>query len=320
MTGQGITPLPIVPPPLHDERLSSWLARTADIYLVSTDDLLAHAGISQPLSQLEMGLGHSEIERLVGATAMPAGRLEDMTYKNCPAKYRGLVRLGSRDICPVCSAGMTRPPRFRSAAFAFAFWCQKHGVPLQGTDSSGIGTIGNEHLARRGAAFVRDWAMGAEKAAVSVDLTLELLLTPCRTPSPPEPWQLARLSPEKRRILALALSQARSRTVLGLVVPEYESAVAIYDRSLPKDLTGLCGASLAERYALAIGVARVMKNPAQTGARVWSGCDDFGRLRIEGRLSTRSTGHCMALAEAFGRSGNQTGTPQRRMSAANQKS
>lgn len=41
MGGEAVTPLPVVPPAVADERLSSWLARTADIYLVSPHDCAA---------------------------------------------------------------------------------------------------------------------------------------------------------------------------------------------------------------------------------------------------------------------------------------
>jgi hypothetical protein len=53
MAGEGRAPLPVVPPPFPDERLSSWLARTADVYLVSIEELRAHVGWGRPAIQLE---------------------------------------------------------------------------------------------------------------------------------------------------------------------------------------------------------------------------------------------------------------------------
>lgn len=280
MRGEGRAPLPIVPPPFRDERLTSWLERVADVYLVSLDELQGHVGWSRPALQLEINPVQADMERIAVATNSSVGRLLTMTFHDAPPRYRGLLRLGSREICPVCSRGMQRPPRLRAWSFAFSFRCDRHRQPLQSPDTRGANVMSDVGSACRGTEILSIWANGGDTTFVPVDAAISLLLAPHRKPSPPAPWELARLSPTARTSHATELSRPCSRPVLGVVVPEFNSAVPVYNQLLPGTLPGLRDAPFAERYAISIGVVRVLKNPAAAVVRILEASDAFGREKV----------------------------------------
>ena len=62
-------------------------------------------------------------------------------------------------------------------------------------------------------------------------------------------------------------------------MPEFAHAVPVYDPRLPSSITNLPNALTAERCALTIGVARVLKNPAEAAIRLLEACDEFGRKK-----------------------------------------
>lgn len=279
MTGEGRAPLPVVPPPFRNERLSSWLERIADVYLVSLDELQGHVGWSQPALQLEFEPVQADMERIAVATSRSVERLLAMTFHDAPPRYRSLLRPDSREICPVCSRGMQRPQRLRAWSFAFSFRCGQHRQLLLGFETRGISALGDEAAAGRGAEILHGWAMGTDTAMVPVDSVLLLLLSPSRKASPPAPWELARL-PVARQQEPSLLSRRCRRPALSLVVPEFTLAVPIYEQRLPTTIADLPKTPWAERYALAIGVARVLKNPADVIARILEACDEFGRKKV----------------------------------------
>ena len=283
MTGQGRAPLPVVPPPFGDERLSSWLQRIADVYLVSLDELQAHVGWIRPALQLELQPVRADMERIAAATSGSVERLFAMTFHDAPPRFRSLLRPGSREICPACSAGMQRPQRLRGWSFAFAFWCDRHHQPLSGLDMRGVSALGDNAAAHRGAEILYQWAMGRETTGVPVQAVLSLLLLPARLASPPAAWELARLPLARQREPSI-LSRRCRRLVLGLVVPEFTIAVPIYDQQLPSTIAHLPEAPWAERYAIAIGVARVLKNPAEVIRRVLVAADESGQKKIRARV------------------------------------
>jgi hypothetical protein len=279
VTGEGRAPLPIVPPPFRDERLSSWLERVADVYLVSLNELQSHVGWSRPALQLEFELVPADMERIASATHRSIERVLAMTFRGVPPRYRSLLRPGSRETCPACSRGMQRPQRLKGWSFAFAFWCDRHGEPLFGREMNGVSALGNEALGRRGAEILLQWAMEREATAVPVGSVLSLLLLPSQKPSPPAPWELGCL-PLARQHDPAILSRPCGRPVLTVVVPEFRVAVPICDQRLPSTIAGLPGAPRAERYALAIGVARVLRNLADVIGRILEVSDAFGRKKV----------------------------------------
>lgn len=280
MTGNGRAPLPVVPPPFPDERLSSWLERVADVYLVSLDGLQTHVGWSRPALQLETEPVMADMERIAAATSSSVERLFAMTFRDVPARYRSLLRLDSWKICPVCSRGLQRPQRLRAWSFAFSFVCDRHRHPLFGFEMRGISALGDEAAARRGAEILHRWAMEGDTAAVPIGSVLSLLLTPSRAASPPAAWELARL-PLAGQHEPSILSRPCRRAALSILVPEFTLAVPIYEQRLPSAITDLPNAPWAERYALAVGVARVLRNPVDAILRILEVSDDFGRKKVK---------------------------------------
>ena len=201
MGGETGVPLPVIPKALADERLSSWLARMAGIYLVSPEELLAHIGLrTKRIHDLDLDPHADDIARLAVATGVSAPRLLRMTFRDAPASLRGFINVESEEICPSC-VDEARPggsPRLREWTYPFALWCAKHGRSLKSADIGGVGVLGDEAFARRGARFWRALAMGADETTPTAAAVLNLLLTPCRSPSPAAPWELAGASPRMR--------------------------------------------------------------------------------------------------------------------------
>ena len=69
-------------------------------------------------------------------------------------------------------------------------------------------------------------------------------------------------------------------------MPEFAVAVPIYDQQLPTDIAQLSSAPSAERYALAIGVARLLNDPADMIARIEKAADEHCRKKITRDCST----------------------------------
>lgn len=299
MTGEGRGPLPIVPPPFRDERLSSWLERIADVYLVSLAELQRHVGWARPALQLEFEPAEADMERIADATNFSVERLFAMTFDDAPPRYRSLLRPDSREICPACSRGLQRPQRLRAWAFAFSFRCDRHRQPLQSPDIRGANVMSDVGSACRGAEVLFNWAKGGDTTIVPADAAISLLLAPHRRPSPPAPWELARLTHSARQAHAKELSLPCSRPVLGVVVPEFNSAVPVYNQLVPRALPGLRDAPFAERYAIAIGVARLLKDPAAAVARILEASDEFGREKVMALIDRWPAGIRTVVARGF---------------------
>jgi hypothetical protein len=285
MRGEGRTPLPIVPPPLPEERLSSWLERVADVYFVSLNELQAHVGWARPALDLEKEPVLRDLEWIASATSSSVERLFAMTSHGLPSRYRNLLRWKAGEICLACSQGMRRPPRLRTWSFAFSFWCERHRMPLFSCDTRGVSALGDYWAARRGGEILSRWAMEKDTAEMPVESVLSLLLSPIRKASPAAPWELARLSSPQQHELSIQSKRFR-RPALTIVVPEFAVAVPIYDQRLPPDITQLSSAPLAERYALAIGIARLLNNPADMIARIEKAADEHCRKKIKRDCST----------------------------------
>jgi hypothetical protein len=191
-------PLPVLAKAEVDERLSSWLTRTAAIYLVSPDALVAHIGLrTKRIRDLDLDPPADDIARLVVATGVSAARLSQMTFRDAPTSLRGLIDIESRAVCPTC-VGEARPrvaPRLREWTYPFTFWCAKHGGRLKSADIDGVRVLCDEASARRGTRYWRALAMGADETAPTTAAVMNLLLAPCRSPSPAAPWELAGASP-----------------------------------------------------------------------------------------------------------------------------
>lgn len=285
MAVQGRAALPVVPPPVLDERLSSWLARVADHYLVTVEELQAHVGWTLPLMELERRPAGADLERIAQATHFPVVRIAAMTFLDATERYLNLLRQDKRDTCPACSPGLTRSPLLKSSAFAFGFWCPWHRRLLFGAGGQGLSMLCDESAAREGAKLLEDWARGTtDDRPIPVGDAVSLLLSSRCPPTPPAPWELARLSPVERKRDAERLSRRCRRPILSLVVPEFDIAVPVCDQQVPTDMAGLVSALRAVRYAVAIGLARLMKSPAPVIARILAGSDPAARARVAARI------------------------------------
>ena len=103
MGGETGVPLPVIPKALADERLSSRLARMAEVYLVSPGELVAHMGLrTKRIHDLDLDPHADDIDRLVVATGVSAPRLSRMTFRDAPASLRGFINIESEEVCPSC--------------------------------------------------------------------------------------------------------------------------------------------------------------------------------------------------------------------------
>ena len=308
--GEATPPLPVVPPPAFDERLSSWLSRTADLYLVSPGELCAHVGLSSDgLLGLDLGPGDHAIRVLSRATGLASAQLVSLTYRELPALARSLVNLESLDFCPTCArgTGTRRAPRLKTWALGYTPWRPEHGCRLYGSDPSGVHALGGVAIAKRGARLLRAWALGLDVARPSTAAVLGQLLTPYRAPAPPERWELARAQAAGFQARRDDLLRPRARSALSRVVPEYDGAVAIHERKLPEAARDLCVARAVEWQAVAIGVYRVIQNPVEAALDILRGCDDHGRRRIEAGLSQWPLEMRIVVADRFARAARASG-------------
>jgi len=256
----------------------------SQIYLVSPEALAAHIGLrAKRMHDLDIDPHADDIARILVATGVSARRLSQMTFRDAPTSLRGFINIESRAVCPACTdeARPSLTPRLREWTYPFALWCAQHGCRLQGGDVDGAGVLGDEASARRGAGLWRALAMGADDTTPRTGDVLSLLLTPCRSPSPAAPWELSGASSWMRAELQKEPVQAYSRLALSCVVPEYDSAVPIYDRRLPHEYQALVSARTVERRAVAIGLGRVISFPVEAAVCILQRCDDFGRCRVK---------------------------------------
>ena len=163
-------------------------------------------------------------------------RLVSLTYRDMPALARSLVNLESLDFCPACAAmaGTRRAPRLKAGRSATPFGARNMVVGCTGPTPSGVHALGGDEIAKRGARLLRAWALGSDVARPSTAAVLGLLLTPCRASAPPEPWELARAEAAGFHARRDDLLRPRPRIALSRVVPEYDGAVAVHERRLPK--------------------------------------------------------------------------------------
>ena len=317
MAGEG-RPLPVAPRPCPDERLSSWLARLADLYQVSLEELQEHVGWARPAAALDFEPSGADLARIAQATAMPIDRLLDMTFATAPPRVRALARRGDQNVCLACGALERPPARLRAWAFAFAFWCPQHGQPLVGSERNGARVLGDEAAARRGAALIGAWAEGRDTGPLGVAAAFSLLLSPCREPTPPAPWELARLSRAERESRPEVLSRACRRPGLAVVVPEFAAAAPVSDWRAPEDPLDLRDAAFAERYAAAIGIARVLRDPVTAAARVLAAADAFGRRAVLRATASWPISLRLAVAQSAGGRRSAPGRRERKCETARQ--
>lgn len=281
-------PLPVVPRPGPDERLSSWLGRLARLYSMPAEALLAHCGLGRfSVRELEWRLGAGEGAVLAGRTGMTVEGLRRPTFDEITPQARLMIAAASRYVCPRCPAGLHR----KATAFPWNFWCDEHGVRFGGRAGTGLDArLTQTQLtkldpsARSGALRLADWAQGKEEGAPAVPALLDLLTTRHRRSSPPSLAEQPILSLAARRANHDFLTQPIARQALLVVVPEYDRVAPVLAKPVRPGLFSLAQGSLLQNYALAVGVGRLCADPVGCATSALLASDREGEERLRDAL------------------------------------
>ena len=124
--------LPVVPPLLADELLSSWLTRTSSYYRTSAKELLEQIGcIETSLEILDRSAGPADLAALAFALHVKPAELLNISFNAVPKPVLNFISPWAKlRECPRCSAefheqGMTTVLREWCVAFAIA--CRRCG-------------------------------------------------------------------------------------------------------------------------------------------------------------------------------------------------
>jgi hypothetical protein len=278
--------LPVAPRPAADERLSSWLSRTARIYDLSASALLAEFGLAKSSAlTLERGLSAGQVALIDARVGLSAPAIEAMTFSTLAPRAHFMIAPSARYFCPHCAE--TPAIGRREAALPWTFWCSAHGVRLWASEQGPMAALLSESvlerldpLARRGAARLAAWAedrgsLGDSGLPIVPDL-LQFLTAPYRRSSPPSLAEQPRLSLEARRANHGFLTQPIARQVLLVVAPEYNRFAPVLAKPVRLGLDALARGSLLQNYALAVAVARLTDNPVECAAEALAAADAEG--------------------------------------------
>ena len=289
-----ISRLPVAPRPVTGERLSSWLARLAELYGVTVGGLLSHFGMRETeegadfLDDLEWRLGEKEAASISTATGQSLAALRAMTFVEVRPRARPLIARRGRRACPDC-AGDPVIAR-KSQALPWVFWCPIHGSrmrplhgPLLADRFSGEVLARLDPFARLGASRLQAWASEDDEDEVgnspSLIGLLDFLTTSYRPPSPLTLAEIPGLT-LRDRMFHEALRRPIARRALALVVPEYDGAAPVFAKAVPPGLAALARGSLLQTYALAAGLGRLIANAVAEAAKTLAASDHEGRARL----------------------------------------
>jgi hypothetical protein len=274
--------------PVQDERLSCWLNRLAQLYAMPADVFLAYCGLNRNgASALEWRLGEGEGAFLATRTGMTSEVLRTMTFEEIAPHARLMIALGSRYVCPSCSAGIHR----KRSAFPWNFWCREHNLRL---DARGGRKLGEwlpetelallDFSAHDGAMRLADWAHGRDDGVPSVPKLLDFLTTRHRKSSPSSLAEQPILSLEARRANHDFLTRPIARQALLIVVPEYDRVAPVLAKPVRAGLLSLAQGSLLQNFALTVGVGRLSTDPVGYAATVLWASDGEGEQRLRQAL------------------------------------
>lgn len=283
-----MAPLPVVPRPAADERLSSWLNRLARLYAMPIEALLGCCGLgSRSIWELEWRLGEGEGALLAQRTGMSVEALRALTFSEITPRARPMIATGSRYVCPHCSLDIHR----KAAALPWNFWCAEHetrfrpraGVSLEMRLSETQRTA-LDGYARGGARKMAVWAWGQDNATPTLPELLQFLTARHRRASPPSLAEQPRLSLQARRANHDFLTRPIARQALLVVVPEYDRAAPLLTKPVRSGLFGPVQGSLLQNYAIAVGVGRLMVDPVGYAVAVLLASDREGEQRLRETL------------------------------------
>ncbi len=245
-SGDGVKKqLPVVLPPVPDELLSSWIARHADYYNVSSRAMLRHA--IPDARSIQMADGHltgEEGKLLAHIFRREPSEVCRMTFTNVQNSARCLIAVGAIQTCQGCAAGQPDSgavlPILRSWRLAWRITCPVCGSHLramgQGSDAgSADDPLASWEDAVHGERLLDDFAeRGVKTWASPIDLLRLLLIRRDPKPIDSDHW-------------------VETQKVLHLVVPRFDRLAAATGTKVP-------GADrpvwpLALRRALVAGVA-----------------------------------------------------------------
>ena len=291
--------LPVAPPPMADERLSSWLGRLAELYGVTIRGLLEHVGLREIgvgvdwLGDLDWRLGAAEAAAITAATGRNPPALRAMTFSELRPRARALIARRGRRVCPVC-AGDPMVAR-KSAALPWVFWCPLHGARMQPLIGAALPDFFSEAalarldpFARRGAGRSQAWAGEGEEDEASDSPSgvalLDFLTTPYRRPSPPTLAEIPGVTPVERHMFREALNRLVPRQALAIIVPEYDRMAPVFTKAAPPGLAALARGDLLQTYALAVGLGRLIENPVAEAVKALLAGDAAGEARLREAL------------------------------------
>jgi len=287
--------LPVVPPPMADERLSSWFGRLAELYGVTIGGLLEHFGLreinvgSDFLGDLDWRLGAAEAAAIATATRRNPPALHAMTFAGLRPRARALIARRGRRLCPVCAENPMVARK--SAALPWVFWCPLHGARMRPLIGVALPDIFSEAIlarldpfVRRAAAQLADWASeGAEDQAPdlpNIVALLDFLTAPYRRSSPPTLAEIPGVTRVDRHMFREALNRRIPRQALAIVVPEYDRAAPVFTKAAPPGLAALAQGSLLQTYALAVGMGRLIEQPVTEVDKALLASDPDGEARL----------------------------------------
>jgi len=281
-------PLPVVPRPNADERLSSWLRRLAQLYGMPMEAFLECCGLSGcSATALEWRLGGGEGALLASRTGMTIEGLRALTFEEIAPQARLMVALGSRYICPLCPAAIHR----KAGALPWNFRCSEHNIRLEASGGRRLQAVLPEgHLtaldlnACVGAIRLAAWARGKDAGMPTVPALLDFLTTRHRRSSPPSLAEQPILSLAARRANHDFLARPIARQALLIVVPEYDRVAPVLAKPVRSGLFSLAQGSLLQNYALAVGIGRLSADPAGCAASVLLASDQDGEERLREAL------------------------------------
>jgi hypothetical protein len=133
--GRSVRQLPVVLPPLADELLSSWLARTSSYYWTTATELLEQIGcIETSLEILDRSAGPADLVALAFALRVEPTELLDISFNAVPEPVLNFISPWAKlRECQRCSAefrerGITTV--LRQWCVAFAITCRRCGRSL----------------------------------------------------------------------------------------------------------------------------------------------------------------------------------------------
>jgi hypothetical protein len=112
--------LPVVFPPVTEERLSSWIARMAPFYAITVPEFLVELGLpGRDMFDLEWRLSEGEGALIAHRTGLSEAAVQAMTFRDVVPEARMMVARKNRHHCPLCPAEVHRKP----AALPWTFRC-----------------------------------------------------------------------------------------------------------------------------------------------------------------------------------------------------